>query len=279
MRTRTLIRWTARDGGAALLSALLAPASHCATILSHTRSLASNATVSLGAQTVSDPMSASTNAAGQYTESLESFAQIQTNTASGESYQSSAFDSDSMSLDTTAFAGLSLDAGASGSGSASTSFVLVFSVGATEGWRVDAAATNSGVPIAGDVSLRLTRGSVVIFEVDTALGAFSLHRAFALAPGTYRLEAQCDASLQGAAGSGIANGSATLSATMDRTPVATCAGDANGDGSVDFTDLDIVLSDYGMSGPAGSLLGDLDSSGAVDFVDLNIVLSSYGTTC
>ncbi len=278
MRKQTLIRWTARDGAAALLSALLAPASHCATIVSHSRSLLSSATVSLGAQTISDPMSASTTAAGQYTESLESFAQIQTDTASGESYQSSAFDSDSMSLDTTAFAGLSLDAGASGSASASTSFVLVFSVGATEGWRVDAAATNSGVR-AGDTSMRLTRGSVVIFEVDTALGAFSLHRAFALTPGTYRLEARCDASLQGTAGSGIANGSATLSATMDRAPTAPCAGDANGDGSVDFTDLDIVLSDYAMTGPAGSLLGDLDSSGTVDFVDLNIVLSNYGTTC
>lgn len=59
--------------------------------------------------------------------------------------------------------------------------------------------------------------------------------------------------------------------TRDRIPV----GDANGDGVVDFVDLNIVLSDFGQLGQ--NLAGDLDDDGDVDFVDLNLVLSYLGT--
>lgn len=62
-----------------------------------------------------------------------------------------------------------------------------------------------------------------------------------------------------------------------RAPQAVCPGDANADGRVDFLDLNIVLSVYGVSGPA--LQGDLNGDGVTDFLDLNFVLSAYGTSC
>lgn len=58
-----------------------------------------------------------------------------------------------------------------------------------------------------------------------------------------------------------------------------CPGDATGDATVDFADLNVVLSNFGVSGPAGSVPGDLDNDGDCDFSDLNIVLSNYGVSC
>lgn len=59
-----------------------------------------------------------------------------------------------------------------------------------------------------------------------------------------------------------------------------CA-DINGDGFVDFLDLNAVLGFYGQSAPNGSpaAAADLDADGVVGFTDLNIVLSAYGTAC
>lgn len=70
----------------------------------------------------------------------------------------------------------------------------------------------------------------------------------------------------------------TLLDTLPPLP-APCPGDANGDRVVDFLDLNIVLSDFGMSGAPGALQGDLDDDGDCDFVDLNIVLSAFGAAC
>lgn len=53
-------------------------------------------------------------------------------------------------------------------------------------------------------------------------------------------------------------------------------GDANGDGVVNFADLNVVLSSFGQSGPPGSLPGDLNGDGVVNFADMNMVLSAFG---
>ena len=50
-------------------------------------------------------------------------------------------------------------------------------------------------------------------------------------------------------------------------------GDANGDGSVDFTDLGILLNNYDQPGTFAS--GDFNNSGTVDFTDLGILLNNY----
>lgn len=56
-----------------------------------------------------------------------------------------------------------------------------------------------------------------------------------------------------------------------------CPGDANGDNVVNFTDLNLVLTNFGQSGPFVS--GDLNRDGVVNFLDLNVVLSYFGTVC
>ncbi|MEA5486611.1 hypothetical protein [Pseudanabaena sp. CCNP1317] len=56
-----------------------------------------------------------------------------------------------------------------------------------------------------------------------------------------------------------------------------CPGDTNGDGVVNFSDLNAVLSAFGQSG--AGIPGDLNGDGVVNFSDLNIVLSEFGSSC
>ena len=56
-----------------------------------------------------------------------------------------------------------------------------------------------------------------------------------------------------------------------------CPGDANGDGVVNFADLNVVLGQFGTSGPG--LAGDVNGDGTVNFADLNLVLSAFGSSC
>lgn len=53
-------------------------------------------------------------------------------------------------------------------------------------------------------------------------------------------------------------------------------GDVNGDGIVNFADLNLVLANFGEVGIPGSQPGDADRDGDVDFTDLNLVLSNFG---
>lgn len=56
-----------------------------------------------------------------------------------------------------------------------------------------------------------------------------------------------------------------------------CPGDTNGDNDVDFTDLNILLSEFGDTGPG--LAADFDGDEDVDFSDLNVLLSAFGDSC
>lgn len=56
-----------------------------------------------------------------------------------------------------------------------------------------------------------------------------------------------------------------------------CPGDANGDDTVNFSDLNAVLVNFGMSGPG--LEGDVNGDELVNFTDLNLVLGSFGAVC
>jgi hypothetical protein len=56
-----------------------------------------------------------------------------------------------------------------------------------------------------------------------------------------------------------------------------CGPDTNGDGVVNFTDLNAVLGAFGQSGE--TLPADTNGDGVVNFADLNAVLAAFGTDC
>lgn len=57
----------------------------------------------------------------------------------------------------------------------------------------------------------------------------------------------------------------------------TCTADLNGDNVVDLSDLGIVLTNYGLTGPG--LAGDFDGDNDVDLSDLGVLLAAYGVPC
>jgi hypothetical protein len=57
-----------------------------------------------------------------------------------------------------------------------------------------------------------------------------------------------------------------------------CAGDIDGSGTVDISDLAFLLSDFGSSTPSQPC-SDVDGSGTVDLADLAQLLSAFGSTC
>ena len=61
--------------------------------------------------------------------------------------------------------------------------------------------------------------------------------------------------------------------------VPRCFGDTNGDGVINFADLNAVLGDFGMASSDPILPGDTNGDGVVNFFDLNIVLSGFGNNC
>ncbi len=59
-------------------------------------------------------------------------------------------------------------------------------------------------------------------------------------------------------------------------PCVAILGDVDGDGTVGFADLNLLLGSYGQAGAPGELPGDVDVDGDVDFADLNLLLNNYG---
>lgn len=61
------------------------------------------------------------------------------------------------------------------------------------------------------------------------------------------------------------------------SPKSDCPGDANGDGIVNWSDLNAALVNFGHVGDV--IDGDLDLDGDVDWNDLNAVLAGFGAVC
>jgi hypothetical protein len=71
---------------------------------------------------------------------------------------------------------------------------------------------------------------------------------------------------------------ADASGNIILTVTASCPGDTNGDGVVNFTDLNAVLAAFGQNVAPGTG-GDLNGDGVVNFTDLNAVLANFGDAC
>ncbi len=109
----------------------------------------------------------------------------------------------------------------------------------------------------------------------TANGGISGHTDgtwLSTASGTFTLEAWVDDATRITESD---EGNNKLSRSFSVT-AADKPGDVNGDGSINGTDLNIVLTNYGKTGQTRSQ-GDLNSDGTVNSLDLSIVLSKYGT--
>lgn len=98
-------------------------------------------------------------------------------------------------------------------------------------------------------------------------GTYRLMRPLAGASGTDSLTFRADAT---------AGSSATVTVKLI---YSICAGDTNGDGDVDLSDLGVVLSGYGATSGATLETGDFDGDGDVDLSDLGVVLSRFGQAC
>lgn len=102
-------------------------------------------------------------------------------------------------------------------------------------------------------------------------------RDFRLRPGSPGIDAAglaapwIDVDIDGLAR--IINGQSDMGA--HETP---CTGDVNGDGSIDFADLNELLDQWGNSVTPGTV-GDVDYSGVVNFADLEILLEAWGLDC
>lgn len=91
-----------------------------------------------------------------------------------------------------------------------------------------------------------------------------------------QIQIQMDGVDEGGTGSGLAIEIARFSIVAIQD-VSGLPGDANGDGTVDLLDLDILGSNFGATG-ATLAQGDFNNDGTVDLLDLDILGSNFGAT-
>lgn len=97
-------------------------------------------------------------------------------------------------------------------------------------------------------------------------------------PGDTEIIDMSAVSPDGTAIAGILRSTAgTLQSFVIYLGVALCEGDTNGDGIVNFADLNGVLASFGQTGEG--IPGDVNGDGVVNFADLNEVLANFGTDC
>ncbi len=138
------------------------------------------------------------------------------------------------------------------------------------------AVENNGDLRAHGVTATLSGLTVVGGPASVAVGGID---AGASAPAQWMVTAPAT---PGPAAFSVALSSASYGETFTGTiageiGVASCPADINGDGLVDFADLNALLGSFGQIGDG--LPGDLDGDGDVDFSDLNGLLALYSVGC
>lgn len=63
------------------------------------------------------------------------------------------------------------------------------------------------------------------------------------------------------------------------TPAPQCPGDTDGSGTVGFSDVTLVLNNWGVQDPSGIGPGDGNGDGIVDFADITTIMTGWGTPC
>jgi hypothetical protein len=63
-----------------------------------------------------------------------------------------------------------------------------------------------------------------------------------------------------------------------QAPAPVCIGDADGSGTINFSDITAVLANFGSTGAPG-IQGDADNNGSVNFSDVTAVLANFGSNC
>lgn len=111
------------------------------------------------------------------------------------------------------------------------------------------------------------------FAAPCDAGSYTFRLSSALANVVTQLNGPPSITLVGAATTALSTASISFTITGGSLP-----GDADGNGSVDQDDLDLVLFYFGASVPPGTN-GDVDGNGLVDQDDLDAVLFYFGTAC
>ncbi|MGP1310593.1 MAG: hypothetical protein ACTS27_10385 [Phycisphaerales bacterium] len=127
--------------------------------------------------------------------------------------------------------------------------------------------TDVGLPAETVINTRASRPSPEF--------PFSIDLEGPLTPGNWVFDVVIDGSV--AIEPGPSDETSEYSANITLLVKSPCAGDTNGDNTVNFADLNAVLSSFGQTG--FGLPGDVNLDEQVNFLDLNEVLSSFGDTC
>lgn len=171
--------------------------------------------------------------------------------------------------------GYSEDPDSSVSGDAANSLVTAFRLDAAQRLLIHAAPGTTDGSTGGAIAhFSLWSNGAPIYEYDALAGLPPLDVNELFPAGDYEVRIELSAMFSVPS---LGGGGASASMIASVLVASDCPGDANGDGLVNFIDLNHVLSDFGMTAPG--LTGDVDNDGDCDFVDLNIVLSNFGVTC
>lgn len=223
-----------------------------------------------------DAASDSLSISGAWTGSVYADAMISLAAATADASQRSDVSGEGIECAASAATGgYTEDPDATASGEAATTLEVAFVLDAPLRVRVRAAGPPTDGPSSTQPArFQLLRTGEVVYDYLAEVGAPAIDEFIVLPAGDYVYRIDCASSFELLAPGG-GGGSAAIDASLVVAPA--CPGDANGDGVVDFVDLNHVLTDYGAVGPG--LIGDLDGDGDCDFVDLNIVLANYGVIC
>lgn len=143
----------------------------------------------------------------------------------------------------------------------------IFSAGSYRGYaHYGTGATNGALP-----PTNLVGQDLMPIMSNPALAAGSTGFTPPLAAGTYTFNIQQLG--------GTTNYQFDFVVTEAVAPPGPCAGDADGNNVVNFTDVTSVLANFGADYSPGTGAGDANHNGPVNFSDVTAVLANFGSDC